>query len=924
MALNPPDLEDEDGATVSSGVYDDLVVVLGGVGEVTAGATVNLYWDAVKAWDAEDQEGLINSTEAKSSGKYEVWFDVPEATAGDHYVWVKDMDTGDTASVAFTIIPMVDPDSSSGQDGDRVDLEGYGFDDNKDLAILLVDTTSPDGTNVAGETVVSSPDGSETEFDFDLDNTPIEPGSVVIYDTVETFTDDGDGDLTGDQGGDGTVNYVTGEVEVEFNSAPFSYATVDADYEYFEDVDDETYIFSTAVDTDGLGSFTKTIIIPDQAEMDYGSYYLYVYDSDNNEATEDFDIGAVIELDVDEGPTGTVVEVRGRGFDNTQDIGDVANEVVITDGSTDIWCWIDDAPVDVESDGDFKLDIVIPTVDDLDDFDTIVVTDGVYTAEADFEVTGDAEVEMDPEYGLQGETIVLEGWNFTQISGEDVEVTIDGTDVDDYETDSDGEFDETFTVPAKTSGAYELRAEQADYNIYAEEDFRIGLMIVIVSPDDGPTGTLVTLTGAGFSENMSWNATFDGEELWEEEDVNAEGEIEEAGEIPSFYVPTVEPGIYTITVLDIDTEIEVEVEFEVTESTYVTTDPEMAPNDYNVSIEGWYFMELEGGELEFVIYNATDDWDMEVYQMWDHDDDDDTDNERRDAELNEDGNFTAYWKVPDDETLSLGEYTINITDEEDLMAQIAFSVVEETISIEARKASFAVGETVSFVIESSFTQHESYIEIMDPDGDLYWETDELTDGSGGTLDLWLKVGVLQIVPYYRQTAGGNPMLLLDDAPLGEWSWVYYDDDDDELDSGTFTVVAAPEAVLEERMGELSEDLTGLSEDVSDLAGEISGVKTDVAGVKSDVAAAKAAADAAKSAADSAADAVSDVADTASAAKTAADAAKSSSDAAKTAADEAKSAASGLSTLVYGAIGASLIAALAAIVSLMQISRRIAG
>jgi hypothetical protein len=447
---------------------------------------------------------------------------------------------------------------------------------------------------------------------------------------------------------------------------------------------------------------------------------------------------------------------------------------------------------------------------------------------------------------------------------------------------------------------------------------------VIVSPDDGPTGTLVTLTGAGFSENMSWNATFDGEELWEEEDVNSEGEIEEAGQIPSFYVPTVEPGIYTITVLDIDTEIEVEVEYEVTESTYVTSDPEMAPNEYNVTLEGWYFAEIDEGDLEFVIYNSTDDWDMDVYQMYDHDDDEDTDNIERDAVLNEDGNFTAYWEVPDDETLSLGEYTINITDEEDLIAQIEFNVVEETISIEARKASFSVGETVSFIIESSFTQHDSYIEIMDPDGDLYWETDELTDGSGGTVDLWLKVGVLQIVPYYRQTAGGNPMLLLDDAPLGEWSWVYYDDDDDELDSGTFTVVAAPEAVLEERMGELAEDLTGLSDDVSDLAGEIAGVKTDVAGVKSDVAAAKAAADAAKSAADSAADAVSDVAETASAAKTAADAAKSSSDAAKTAADEAKAASSGLSTLVYGAIGASLIAALAAIVSLMQISRRIAG
>ncbi len=46
--------------------------------------------------------------------------------------------------------------------------------------------------------------------------------------------------------------------------------------------------------------------------------------------------------------------------------------------------------------------------------------------------------------------------------------------------------------------------------------------------------------------------------------------------------------------------------------------------------------------------------------------------------------------------------------------------------------------------------------------------------------------------------------------------------------------------------------------------------------------------------------------------------------AKTATEGAKTAATGLTTLVYGAIGASLIAALAAIVSLMQISRRIAG
>jgi len=57
--------------------------------------------------------------------------------------------------------------------------------------------------------------------------------------------------------------------------------------------------------------------------------------------------------------------------------------------------------------------------------------------------------------------------------------------------------------------------------------------------------------------------------------------------------------------------------------------------------------------------------------------------------------------------------------------------------------------------------------------------------------------------------------------------------------------------------------------------------------------------------------------------TKADAAKTAADGAKAAADNAAAAANGLTTLVYAAIGASLIAALAAIVALMQISRKIA-
>ncbi|MCK4581942.1 hypothetical protein KAU18_01405, partial [Candidatus Bathyarchaeota archaeon] len=161
-----------------------------------------------------------------------------------------------------------------------------------------------------------------------------------------------------------------------------------------------------------------------------------------------------------------------------------------------------------------------------------------------------------------------------------------------------------------------------------------------------------------------------------------------------------------------------------------------------------------------------------------------------------------------------------------------------------------------------------------------------------------------------QTAGGNPMVLLDDAPLGTWSYKWRDKDGDTLIEGTFNTEASTEDVL----GEQIEDLNTA---IEDLTSDISSVTDAVAGVQSNIQSAIQAANAAVDAANAATEAVNAVASTAG------EAAQAAQNAAEAAAD-AKDAAGGLTTLVYGAIGASLVAALAAIVSLMQISRRIAG
>ncbi|MFA9496908.1 MAG: hypothetical protein ACERKS_13470, partial [Candidatus Bathyarchaeota archaeon] len=85
-AVGITDVETKAGAPVTGGDYDDTVVVIGG--GVQPGTTVELWWDdSTTAWNGV--EGKLNETTADGDGSYEIWFDVPEAVNGAHYVWVK-------------------------------------------------------------------------------------------------------------------------------------------------------------------------------------------------------------------------------------------------------------------------------------------------------------------------------------------------------------------------------------------------------------------------------------------------------------------------------------------------------------------------------------------------------------------------------------------------------------------------------------------------------------------------------------------------------------------------------------------------------------------------------------------------------------------------------------------------------------------
>lgn len=87
----------------------------------------------------------------------------------------------------------------------------------------LVFTSPNDGIDSPGGPVsseaIGSGDSSTVTFPFDV-SASLSPGSVSVTDGTETFSDDGEGVLTGDAGGSGTVDYDTGSGSVTFNTAP--------------------------------------------------------------------------------------------------------------------------------------------------------------------------------------------------------------------------------------------------------------------------------------------------------------------------------------------------------------------------------------------------------------------------------------------------------------------------------------------------------------------------------------------------------------------------------------------------------------------------------------------------------------------------------------------------------------------------------
>jgi hypothetical protein len=325
----------------TDGTYEvgDKILVSGT--DVTAGATVTVYWDAVQAWDGE--AGALNSTKAKANGNWECNITVPEAVWGEHYIWGKDISTGETDhdGTAVLVKTSLEFDPSSGLKGDDVDIIGHGFND-------TVDITS--------------------------------------------------------------IEYFNGTANITLPTTP------------------------STPETDDVGMWTASFELPD---LPYGDYNVTAYEEDLVLwATENFTIGAAIELSKRAGPEGSLVEIDGRGFTNGKTIGAIYSTVTL-DGTN---CTVETGDT-IGTNGLFTIEVIVPSLGKGEDL-KFNVSDGVVWATAKFDIDGVTKVIVTPTYGVQGSTVTIEGFNYSQVDEAEVVVELWNeanaskvVDIDEFETD---------------------------------------------------------------------------------------------------------------------------------------------------------------------------------------------------------------------------------------------------------------------------------------------------------------------------------------------------------------------------------------------------------------------------------------------------------------------------------------------------------
>jgi len=772
--------------TLNTGNVGDTIKVNGSAASL--GGLVEVFWETT------NMTNKLNETYATGAGNYECYVTIPGGVNGSHYIIVKDVVS--TNSAIFTINPKITLTPTSGISGDSVNVSGTGFAGTSSTkAYFTNSTTTTESVGLSGlvgngtAVIVSNITGS-----LSYKSVPLSVNITLTFKTNVTYTspislsarDNGTGGLSGNYSSvnaTGTIQYDTGFFNITISSPTTEQLTwvySPASATYLRSL--TTAYPATTATTGSLGNFTASFTVPN---VIYANYTVRAIDASLNSANATFTVTATITLTPEQGPTGTVVTITGRGFNTTA--GTPINITVATVTAPVV------APINTTSAGNFTGQFIVPMMPIIGG-KTVSATDGTYTANATFTVTGLPWIGLNITAGFPNWAVQIQGVNFTAIANTGVTVKFAALTVATLNTNTTGGFLGTFTVPSLPTAEYVINATDAK-NLWATKNFAIAITLIVLNPTSGPTGTNVTITGYGFTASGTANVTI-GTKL-----VLTNIPVATLNASTTFIVPTLAVGTYTVTAKDNAT-LTASTTFEVTKTTELILTPNSAPAGYTVTVEANYFTAVNNTLITFKIKNATWSYDFTANIM--------AATGFTAVKTNSTGSFKGTFTV--NTTWAIGSYTINATDTTVLTVETSFSIVTMTIEIYTRASEYLQGDTISFYIKCTFNYNMT-INITDPTG--YPATISILGGD------WLPMGDFKVVPY-----GKAIFTLPSDAKTGTWNWTATIAT--ETETGTFTVVARLTlTTILDKLNELDAKLVSLDGTVATINSKVGEIKVSI-------------------------------------------------------------------------------------------------
>jgi hypothetical protein len=295
--------------------------------------------------------------------------------------------------------------------------------------------------------------------------------------------------LSPDDGPPGTLITVTGgDFAVSTSGRVWFDSNDDGNYDSGEPYENVT------TESDGDIPSGVNLTVPTEPR---GTYYVYadIPSGSTVEAVDAFVITPEIDLSASSGNVDDTVYVDGYGFK----------------ASTTVTIYYDGESVGTDttdSDGTFdNFTLTIP--DSTKGTHKVKAKDSSgYSPEVTFTVS--PEITLSSSTGAVDDTITITGTGFAETS--DITIYFSGDEVTitsgDEDTDSDGSFECTITIPDTTRGSHTIKAEDEDDN-YDTATFTVAQKITI-DPTSGSSGITVTVIGTGFKASYTITITYDG------------------------------------------------------------------------------------------------------------------------------------------------------------------------------------------------------------------------------------------------------------------------------------------------------------------------------------------------------------------------------------------------------------------------------